>query len=291
MPENKVIVIGSGKLAFDIAVYLNEKGKNVVLYEKRISGSRIVEGLCKNKNIEYRCFNDDEMTSAISMDLRKYRLKVISAVNTYIFPEEIVENGNFDGVNYHNALLPYHRGMNAEAWAIYEMDEYTGITWHKISTAVDRGEIIIQKKIELDDTITSLKLLKKQTAMAFEAFKEFADGFISGEKLECISQEKKKYDFHRIKDVPNNGYINKLWDIGKIGAFLRAMDYGKLETMSEPRLKIGSSTFIWDRYKVVENQCKEKDTIRIEKNNIIITKNNCEKHIVLTNVRRLENVG
>lgn len=291
MPDKKIIIIGSGKLALDIAVYLRERGNEAIIYEKRISGSRFVEKLCKSRNIEYRCFDTEEMTEALKEDLRNYRLKVISAVNTYIFPKDIVEHRNFDGINYHNALLPYHRGMNAEAWAIYEMDSYTGITWHRISTAVDCGEIIVQRKIALDSSITSLKLLKKQTDIAFEAFKEFADKFIADERLECVTQINKKCGFHKIKDIPNDGYINEKWDMSQIGAFLRAMDYGKLETLSEPRLKIGSATFIWDRYKFVENQREEKDMVRIEDNNIIITKNNCGRHIVLTNIKVLEDVG
>jgi len=284
--EKKFVVVGSGKLTIQIAEYLIAQGLKTAVYEKAISGVSSVEELCSRKSIPYHAMNDKTMTERLLRDLGRYSLKVISAVNTYIFPREIIQHKNFTGINYHNALLPHHRGMNAEAWAIFDMDKYTGITWHKILPEIDCGEIIVQKKIKIDDSLNSLKLLKQQTALAYTSFLDFAPAFIAGDDLAMKCQPPSDEHIHLIREVPNNGYLSKKWDLDRSSAFLRAMDYGKLDTLSRPMIRLDSKTYVWDRYKIVESQPTDKDFVGFDEGNIIIAKKNCTKKIYLINARR-----
>ncbi|WP_390621668.1 formyltransferase family protein [Campylobacter peloridis] len=95
---------------------------------------------------------------------------IISANNFYIFKEECVKN-NFI-INYHNSLLPYHKGFNANIWSIWENDKTSGITWHKVDENIDTGNIILQKEIILSKEITAIKLLQLQSNLAINSFKE-----------------------------------------------------------------------------------------------------------------------
>ncbi|MCH3688987.1 formyltransferase family protein [Campylobacter lari] len=95
---------------------------------------------------------------------------IISANNFYIFKKSCVEQ-NFI-INYHNSLLPKHKGCNAHMWSIWENDKKSGITWHKVDYGIDTGEIILQKEIKITEETTALKLLKKQHTIAINSLKE-----------------------------------------------------------------------------------------------------------------------
>ena len=84
---------------------------------------------------------------------------VLSIMNPWLFTEEALRNPKLLVVNLHHALLPAHRGRNAEAWAIYEGDEKAGVTWHKVDAGIDTGGIYLQKEVAIDDRATALKLL------------------------------------------------------------------------------------------------------------------------------------
>lgn len=287
--ETKYIVVGSGKLTVKIAEYLQEHALSPSVYEKQIAGASSVKRLCEKKNIPYQNMNAQEMTAQFLDDLEKYHIFVFSSINTYIFPKQVLEHPHFWGINYHNALLPYHKGMNAEAWSIYDMDSVTGITWHRIRPAIDEGEILIQKKIPLDETMNSLKLLKKQSDLAYEAFLEIAPALIAGNhSLKSIHQPDVETKMHKIKDIPNDGYLSKKWNFQKTSAFLRAMDYGKLNTLSKPHIRFDSHVYEWERYQLKEDTKAEQDSVKLDSGNIIIAKKGSKNRIVLIDAHMLE---
>lgn len=83
---------------------------------------------------------------------------VLSIMNPWLFTEDALRNPKLLVINLHHALLPAHRGRNAEAWAIYEGDEKAGVTWHKVDAGIDTGGIYLQKEVAIDDRATALKL-------------------------------------------------------------------------------------------------------------------------------------
>ena len=278
------IVVGTGNLAVKIAEYLISQKLDTVVYEKQLSQYSTVKEFCVAKKIDYTLLTSKEMTEQLLSDLENFEIKVISAINTYIFPKEIVEHVNFYGINYHNALLPQHKGMNAEAWSIFNLEKHTGITWHRIVEKVDQGEIILQKRIAINSSITSMKLLRIQLDMAYESFVEFAPQLIE-ETLIIEPQKSNDGEFHRIKDIPNNGYIDKTWSMVKLSAFLRAMDYGILYTMGKPIIKIDSKAYSCGRYRITENNIPAgKDEIIFEDNVITILKKNSYGKVMLSNI-------
>ncbi len=290
--KKKYVIVGSGKLAVKIAEYLSAQGLHPFVYEKRIAAVSSVEKSCIRKGIPYSCMTSPEMTAQFMQDLSQFQVRVFSAINTYIFPKQVLEHPNFWGINYHNALLPFHKGMNAEAWSIYDMDHATGITWHRIRPAIDEGEILIQKTIALDETINSLKLLKKQSDLAYEAFLEIAPKLFSdADNWQGTRQPTAKTAMHKIKDIPNNGYLSKKWDFQKTSAFLRAMDYGKLNTLKKPHIRFHSNEYEWERYQLKESPKAEQDSVELESNNIIISKKGSTNQIVLINVQRSDHIA
>lgn len=289
--HQKYIVVGTGSLAVKIAEYLKEQRRDVAVYEKPLAHSFTAGESCAAKQLEYKQLTADEMTAQLLSDLETDKLTVISAINTYLFPRAIIEHPNFYGINYHNALLPHHRGMNAEAWAIFHMDPDSGITWHRIIEQVDKGEIICQKKIALPTSMTSMKLLRIQRNLAFQLFTEFAPQLLDG-SLSTYQQPDEPGEFHRLHAVPNEGYLDLSWSMEKISAFLRAMDYGVLYTLGKPKIKLDHTyihTYACGRYRIIQNNFPaERDEVVVRDDTIAIIKKGSSQSVILSGLEELQ---
>ncbi len=69
-------------------------------------------------------------------------------------------------VNIHPSLLPKYKGLNTHKRALKNKEKFAGCTVHYVTTKLDSGKIILQKKIKIKkkDTVNSLKkkVLKKE---------------------------------------------------------------------------------------------------------------------------------
>ena len=69
-------------------------------------------------------------------------------------------------LNIHPSLLPKYKGLNTHERVIKNNERYSGCTVHFVSSKLDSGKIILQKKINIkkNDTIKSLKgrILKQE---------------------------------------------------------------------------------------------------------------------------------
>jgi phosphoribosylglycinamide formyltransferase-1 len=70
---------------------------------------------------------------------------------------------NFKGkiLNIHPSLLPKYKGLNTHEKAIKNKDKYSGCTVHFVSSKLDSGKIINQKKIRISKLDTPKTLEKK----------------------------------------------------------------------------------------------------------------------------------
>ena len=67
-----------------------------------------------------------------------------------ILPENIIEIPSKGVINLHASLLPKYRGAAPIQWALLNGDSETGVTTFFIKKGVDTGDIILQRKIEID---------------------------------------------------------------------------------------------------------------------------------------------
>lgn len=157
---------------------------------------------------------------------------IISINNIFIFKSQHIAKNTI--INYHNSLLPKYRGINAHIWTIWNNDSTTGITWHRIDNGIDTGDILLQKKIQIESDFTSLKLLKLQHAMANQTFKECLENLLNKKS----TPQKSMSNYYKSSKLPNKGYLNLSWSKEKISRFLRAMDCGSFNGVQKPKLKI-----------------------------------------------------
>lgn len=244
---HKVILIGTSRLLYECANIVDSfygdshdvevldfsdggiagrasKQQRVVLCDKKIDAWRHLEAV-----------NEDAF--------------VLSINNPYIIPASLCSSNKLTMVNLHHALLPAHPGRNAEAWTIYEEDAQGGITWHYIDAGIDTGAIILQASIPIPDDMTSLKLLQKASKLITSTLPELLP-FENLPAPESLPTPKHDVLPKALDDIPNGGLLDTEWPMHKMSAFLRAMDYGFLNTLGVPRVELEGIQFEVIRYKV-----------------------------------------
>ena len=113
--------------------------KKVYNYEeKKISEKKILKDLSLN-NIKLICLAG--FMKILSKDfIRKFKGKIL---------------------NIHPSLLPKYKGLNTHHRAIQNKEKYSGCTVHLVSSKLDSGKIILQKKVKLSKKETPSSLQKK----------------------------------------------------------------------------------------------------------------------------------
>ena len=226
----RIIIIGYGKVAGEILTYVKERQKNfgyqLLFIEHEVHSFSVTEKICKENDIPFLRIEDKKELAAHFKAVQEKTL-IISASNNFLFPGELVEKENITIMNFHNALLPDYPGRNAPSWVIYEGEETTGITWHYVTAGVDEGDIIIQKKCEIDADTKAYELAEKLMNLAYEAFAESFDAVMEERvraKPQGFTANRKMY---RSYDVPSDGFFEMEKAPEEIYRLLRSVDYGK----------------------------------------------------------------
>ncbi len=63
--------------------------------------------------------------------------------------------------NIHPSLLPKYKGLNTHKRVLKDNEKYSGCTVHFVTTKLDSGKIILQKKVFIDKEETESSLVKK----------------------------------------------------------------------------------------------------------------------------------
>ena len=64
-------------------------------------------------------------------------------------------------INIHPSLLPKYKGLNTHSRVIKNKENYTGCTVHFVSSKLDSGKIILQKKIKIIKNENAKNLAKR----------------------------------------------------------------------------------------------------------------------------------
>jgi len=69
----------------------------------------------------------------------------------------------FDGqiINIHPSLLPKYKGLNTHERVIRNKEKFSGCTVHYVTSELDSGKIILQKKVKISRYDTPKKLAKR----------------------------------------------------------------------------------------------------------------------------------
>jgi methionyl-tRNA formyltransferase len=267
----EIYILGTGTIAIDVFMSLNGFDNLCVLLFNEPPSSHM-SYLVKRKRFGFLEFNTHEHLSAFLSTISNQAL-IISVNNLYLFPPEVIRKNNLYIINFHNSLLPAHKGVNAPSWSIFNQETITGVTWHRVTSVIDSGDILIQRKVTLHAEETSLNLVRTLMSSGVKAFEQIKQpllsGALSGQPMPFV-----KYpQIHYRKDVPNNGLLDLSWPAEKISAFLRAMDWGRTGVFPWPSLTVKEIQYVLVRYKIVPRNPDEAEGLnRIDNHTMVLVR-------------------
>lgn len=183
-----------------------------------------VSGL--NKNI---IFGNAFKEAANIEKLKSLNLDYIIGIHyPYIIPSAILNIPQIGFLNLHPAYLPFNKGWHTPSWAIIENTPY-GATLHFMAEALDAGDIIHQKQIEINPADTADALYKKVLVLELEVFKEALPAILSlnpkriKQTSEGTAHNKSQLKKHQELE------LNKLYSGEELINNLRALTTNKLE--------------------------------------------------------------
>ncbi|PKP56989.1 MAG: formyl transferase [Candidatus Altiarchaeales archaeon HGW-Altiarchaeales-2] len=184
----KVLFLGGGELSKNLANWLEKIMKESVVYTEE----RIDIDFVKHANPEI----------------------IISYNYKYILGCKVINYPSLGCINLHISYLPWNRGAHPNVWSFLD-DTPKGVTIHYIDEGMDSGDIIVQKKINIDPDKETLR--SSYTKLHEEIQKLFKENWI------MIKNNK-------IKRTPQRGggSIHYLKDFKSFESFIREKEWDTL---------------------------------------------------------------
>ena len=113
--------------------------KKVICYDKKIKTDKKILKILTQKKIKLICLAGF--------------MKILSKNFIKKFQGEII--------NIHPSLLPKYKGLNTHIRAIKNRDKFAGCTVHYVTSKLDSGKIILQKRVKISKGDNHFSLAKK----------------------------------------------------------------------------------------------------------------------------------
>ncbi|MDC0615841.1 phosphoribosylglycinamide formyltransferase [Candidatus Pelagibacter sp.] len=169
--KTAVFISGNGSNLKNLIKFSTVK-RSPILLDLIVSNTKKAKGLkfadqfkIKKKIFNFRNLKEDE--KKILLLVKKEKIKFICLAGFMkILSKDFIKK--FDGkiINIHPSLLPKYKGLNTHSRAMNNKDKFAGCTVHYVTSKLDSGKIILQKKVKITakDNVASLakKVLKQE---------------------------------------------------------------------------------------------------------------------------------
>ena len=164
--KTAVFISGTGSNLKNL-IQFSKRKKSPILIDLIVSNNLNSKGLkyAKIYKIEKKIFKFKKK----AMDEQKL-LKILKSKKTNLiclagFMKILSENfiKRFKGkiLNIHPSLLPKYKGLDTHKRVLVNKEKYTGCTVHFVSSKLDAGKIIVQKRIKVKKDDTPKKIAKR----------------------------------------------------------------------------------------------------------------------------------
>ncbi|MFI5237196.1 MAG: formyltransferase family protein, partial [Ignavibacteriales bacterium] len=234
----RCFVIGEDSLLIKCCETLLEKEHTIL----GIAASNLsIRKWAKEKTI-----NVYELNSSLGKELTSKTYDYLfSITNLSVLPDEIINSPKVSAINFHDGPLPKFAGINATSWALMNQEKRYAITWHEITSEVDKGDILKQVEFDIEDGEIALSLNAKCFEAGASAFEELVDE-LANSTVKRIKQDfSKRSYFGKYKRPVAAALIDWNNDAEKILSFVHALNFGRYRNpLGLPKVKVGEKFFI-----------------------------------------------
>jgi len=130
----------------------------------------------------------------------------VSAFFGYVLRPDLISTMRYGCINIHPAYLPFNRGAHPNVWCMLDGTP-AGVTIHYIDEGIDSGDIIAQRKVEVDPADTGGSLYAKLERECLRLFEESWPAIRKGEAPR-LPQRPGEGTFHRLSDLRKTDEID-----------------------------------------------------------------------------------
>ena len=197
----KVVLVGYGQMLYSLIEGIEKtshkilgvfradriKTNSIELFIKDVFMPSLDYSVIKSKKL-YDIKGESVNSEKFLKEIKKLKPDLI-VVGSWgeLFKDEILNT--IPCINFHPALLPKNRGANPYFWVIYQNQSVTGLTVHFMDKKFDRGDIIAQVAITIDENETGTTLKNKTCALAKVMTAEVLDLFDKGQIQPIVQNE------------------------------------------------------------------------------------------------------
>ena len=121
--------------------------------------------LSKKYNIPFKYFaydNQKKFERNALHEIKKRKIKFLCLAGFMkILSKNFMKSFGYKIVNIHPSLLPKFKGLNTHRRVLKNNEKYSGCTVHFVSSKLDSGKIILQKRVLISKNETENSLKKK----------------------------------------------------------------------------------------------------------------------------------
>ena len=164
----KTCVFISGNGSNLKSIIKNSRDYNFPINIELIISNNIKAGglkIAKKHSIPYKFFsskNQNLFERNCLFEIKKRKIKFLCLAGFMkILSSNFIKSFGWKIVNIHPSLLPKYKGLNTHKEAIKNKEKYSGCTVHFVTSKLDSGKIVSQKKIIIDKNETENSLKNK----------------------------------------------------------------------------------------------------------------------------------
>ena len=239
MKNIKIMFMGTPDFAKEILQYLIDKEYNIVatisqpdrqIGRKRVMTQTPVKELSTKASID--CFQPEDINLEISKVLKYKPDLIITCAYGQIIPKDILDYPKYGSFNIHASLLPKLRGGAPIHKAIMYNEKKTGITIMEMSQAMDEGDMICKKAIEITKTHTTFSLEQDLIELAKKALEVALPHIVAMDYEAEVQDDSKATYAYNISKEEEFISFNKSYD--EVDSHIRSlidrpMGYGIIE--------------------------------------------------------------
>ena len=119
----------------------------------------------KKHNIPFKYYSSKNQKSFEKNCIRKLKenkIKLICLAGFMkILSKKFIKSFGYKILNIHPSLLPKYKGLNVHKKVLLNKEKFSGCTVHYVTSKIDSGNIILQKKVKIKKNETESSLVKK----------------------------------------------------------------------------------------------------------------------------------
>lgn len=168
---------------------------------------------------------------------------LFSVAYLHIVADEVIDQSTV-AINFHDGPLPDYAGLHVTSWAIANGETQHGVTWHHMTSAVDRGDIVAEASFPIEPADTALSLNARCFEAGAQTFSEVAQAIASG-TVSQTPQADRPSRMYRRRQRPAV-VIDPQRPAADTERAIRALQVGDrvVNTVGAAHLVIGNNTYV-----------------------------------------------